>query len=227
MANRAPSAWSLVLIPAIVSLVVSILRRVGELNGWNDTLFSNAAPGPEQKPGLVGIAWLVPIFGFWFGFALKRRGAGPAHAGKAALRFAIGLGVMIGGFMLLMASGLIVMPEVKAPGTPTGLGYSLILVVFAMGVMFTAWPRLGWTLVLYGLLARIPVVVITYLALERGWDTHHTKLPAGTVLPEGTTPFMFLALPQLTFWIVFTMGIGGLAGCLGAALARREASAVR
>ena len=32
---------------------------------------------------------------------------------------------------------------------------------------------------------------------------------------------MFLAMPQVTVWIVATLMIGGLFGCLGAALAGR------
>ncbi|HEX5054231.1 MAG TPA: hypothetical protein VFZ65_20805, partial [Planctomycetota bacterium] len=108
-------------------------------------------------------------------------------------------------------------------GEPSGLGYSLVLVVLAIAVMFTAWPRLGRTLVLYAFFARIPVVVLTYVALENGWDTHYTKLPAGTTLPEGTSAFTFLAMPQLTFWIVATLMLGGLFGCLGAVLGGRGA----
>lgn len=222
MSDKPVGVWSLVLVPAAITLVVSIVRLVGELQGWSEMLFNSSAPGAkEQQAGLVGIGWLIPVFGCWFGWKLRRATGGPEHAGKAALRFAIGGAVMVGGFFALSASGLVVMPTPEAPGQPSGLGYSLALVALAAIVMVTAWPRLATALVVYGVLARIPVIVITYIALQQGWQTHHTKLPPGNELPDGTSPFLFLALPQMTFWIVTTLLGGGLFGCLGAALARR------
>lgn len=221
MANRAPGVWSLVLVPALLSLVVTILRLVGELQGWNDSWFSNVAPGGEPKPGFVGIAWLIPIFGFWFGLKLRRATGEPQKIGKAALRFLIGAAILIGGFVGLSAAGLIVMPNADAPGEPKGLAYSLALVALAAIVMCTAWWRLAKTLIVYAFLARLPVIAVTYLALRNGWETHHTKLPVGNVLPEGVDNFTFLAMPQMTFWIVATLMLGGLFGCLGAALGGR------
>lgn len=221
MPDNAPSIRSLVLIPALVTLAVTILRLVGELQNWNDLLFSNVAPGGEAKPGFVGIAWLMPIFGFWFGYRLRRATGQPAHAGKAARRFALGAVILIGGLFGLIALGLVVMPTAKEPGEPSGLPYSLALAGLATIVMFPAWTRLGLTLIVYGVLARLPVVVVTWLALQNDWNSHYVKLPAGTVLPTDMDPFVFLALPQLTFWIVTTLMIGGLFGCLGAAIARR------
>ncbi|MEO6597565.1 MAG: hypothetical protein ABIP94_22710 [Planctomycetota bacterium] len=221
MDSKAPRTWSLVLVPAVVSLIVTILRLVGELQGWNDQFFSNVAPGGEHKPGFVGISWLIPIFGFWFGFKLRRSTGQPPHAGKSALRFLIGAAIVIGGFFGLAAAGLIVVPNADAPGEPKGLEYALGLLVLAAIVMITAWPRLACVLVLYALLARIPVVAVTYFALQKGWDSHYTKLPVGTTLPLGVDRFTFLAMPQMTVWIVATVMLGGLFGCLGAVLAGR------
>lgn len=223
MSKSASGTFSLILLPAILTLVVTILRLVGELQGWNDQIFSNVAPGGEPKPGWMGIAYLVPIFGFWFGFKLRRATGQPAHIGKAALRFLIGGAVLVGGFMTCLELGWITMPSAEEPGQPTGLMYSLGLVGVAAILMLWAWPKLAWTLAFYGLLARIPVVIITYLAIENGWDTHHAKLPAGTVLPDGTNNFTFLLMPQLTFWILYTMLFGGLFGCLGAKLGGKGA----
>jgi hypothetical protein len=225
MSDKQTNAWSLVLVPALVTLAVTVLRLVGELQGWNPTLFSNSAPGgPDQRLGIVGISWLIFVFGFWFGWKLRRGTGGPEHAGKSALWFALGAAILVGGFFGLVATGLLVMPKADAPGEPSGLGYSLALALAAALVMVWAWPRLAATLLLYGVLARVPVVAVTWLALQNGWDTHYTKLPVGTTLPAGASLFGFLATPQLTFWIVTTLMIGGLCGCLGAALARRKQS---
>ncbi len=223
MTDKAPGTWSLVAIPAAISLLVTILRLCGELNGWNATLFGNAAPGSSTPQGLLGISWLIPVFGFWFGWRLRSLHGEPAHAGKAALRCAIGAVVMVGGMMALGAAGLVTFPDENAPAEAKGFAYVLGVVALAGIVILTAWPRLAVTLIVYGLLARIPVVVITWVALgQEDWNTHYTQLPAGTLLPEGVSKFAFLALPQVTFWIVGTMMIGGLFGCLGAALRRRR-----
>jgi hypothetical protein len=224
MTNKAPSATSILLIPAIITLGVTVLRLVGELQGWNDDVFSNVAPGGEHKPGFMGIAYLVPIFGFWFGYKLRRTTGQPPHVGKSALRYLIGMATMVGGFLACIGLGLITMPNADTPGQPTGLTYSLILIGATTFITLTAWPKLTATLLIYAVFARIPVVAITYLAQEKGWDTHYTKLPVGTMLPDASDRFMYLAMPQMTFWIVFTIVVGGLFGCLGAKLGGKPTS---
>jgi hypothetical protein len=90
-------------------------------------------------------------------------------------------------------------------------------------VGLAAWPRLSATLLVYGLLARLPVVVITYLAVHGNWDTHHAKLGPGLTASSPDDAVYKLSLAQLTFWIfTFTLLVGGVFGCLGAALSRRR-----
>ncbi len=50
----------LIMVPALIALAITIVRLVGELAGGPSTLF-NRAPGGGGA--LVGIVWLVPIFG--------------------------------------------------------------------------------------------------------------------------------------------------------------------
>lgn len=221
MSDKPRGLWSLLVVPAAITLAVTILRLVGELQGWNEALFGSAGPGPG-KQGLFGITLLIPVFGAWFGWRLRRDTGGPAHAGRAALLYLLGAAVLFGGFALAMAIGLIVMPTKEAPGVPDGMVSSLVLVLAAIAVAFAAWPRLSLTLLLYALLARIPVVVVTHLAVARDWDTHHVRLPPDFALPADASKAMFLSMPQVTFWIAITMLAGGLVGCLGAALARRK-----
>lgn len=223
MTDKPPGVWSLVLVPGVLTLVVTVLRLAGEVQGWSPTWFGNTAPGAEGPVGIVGITWLIPVFGFWFGLRLRRATGGPPHAGKAALRFLIGAAVLIGGFVACAAAGLIAMPDPEQPKEAAGLPFALAAVGLAGIVMWTAWPRLAATLLVYALLARIPIVVVTWLAIDRGWDTHHTRLPAGLLKPPDVDAVAFLATPQLSYWLVVTIGIGGLSGCLGAALGRRKA----
>lgn len=222
MPDKPAGVWSLVLVPAAVTLAVTIVRLFGELQGWNNVWINNAGAGPDSRPGLFGITLLIPIFGFWFGWRLRRGTGGPAHAGKAALFYALGAGVLFGGFLGAMSMGLIGMPTAEAPGVPTGMAWAMAVVVAAIAVALVAWPRLSVTLLVYALLARIPVIVVTFLAVANDWDTHYAKLAPNFALPAGTSKAMFLSMPQSTFWIAFTMLVGGLTGCLGAAMARRK-----
>ncbi len=66
------STFRLVLVPGLITLAVTLLRLVGELNGWSPTLFSSEAGGGGA---VIGITWLVPLFGIYFAWKLFRSGA--------------------------------------------------------------------------------------------------------------------------------------------------------
>jgi len=70
----------LIVVPAVITLAVTLLRLVGELRHWSPTLFSREAGGAGA---LVGIVWLVPIFGIYFAIRLNKAGQGPASRGRA------------------------------------------------------------------------------------------------------------------------------------------------
>jgi len=215
------TAWSLVRIPAVITLVVTVLRLVGELAGWNDSLFSNIAPNAEEwKPGWVGISWLMPIFGFWFGFRLRRSTAEPERRGRALLLILIAIGVLAGGMWGLIELGLVTMPGADNAGEPSGLGFMLAVFLIAIVIGLAAWWRLGRVMLLYAILARIPVIVVTYFAVHYEWDTHYNKPPPGLAPQQGDELFLMLAAPQATFWIVLTVLTGGLTGCIAAAVTR-------
>ena len=97
--NRVPIA-RLILIPSVITLVVTLLRLIGELRHWSPALFN---PSPGGGGALVGITWLVPIFGIYFGLKLSDAGEGPAGVGKASGLAVLGLGVLVGGSILTIA----------------------------------------------------------------------------------------------------------------------------
>jgi hypothetical protein len=72
----------LILVPAIISLAVTLLRLVGELYNWTPMFFDASAGGGGA---LVGISWLVPIFGIYFAWKLARSGNGPASAARSSV----------------------------------------------------------------------------------------------------------------------------------------------
>lgn len=216
MSDKRSSPLSLVLIPALVTLVVSITRLLGELYGWNPSLFGSTEGGGAGA--VVAIVWLIFVFGLWFGVVLQRRGDGPANKKRALLTSLGAVGLMIGSLALCGALDLVAFPDPEAPVEARGTPY--LMASFGIGVVaaFAAWPRLAMTMLVYAVLARIPVVVITWLAVHYGWDTHHAKTPDGLIAPPADELTMFLIMPQITAWPAFTVVVGTLCGCLGAYL---------
>lgn len=216
MQSSRPGVWSLVAVAAVLTLLVTVTRLVGEMQGWNPALFGTAAGGAGT---LVGISWLVPLFGLWFGWRLRRTGA-DVRWGRAAVLYLLGVGVFAGGVFGSVQLGWLKFPTVEHPGEAEGMRYFLGTMLVAALVGLVAWPRLSIVLLVYGLLARIPVVAVTWLAVHNKWDTHYAKLGPGLTASSLDDAFYKLSLAQVTFWIfTFTLLVGGVFGCLGAALA--------
>ncbi len=204
------SGVRLVLGPAAITLLVTVLRLAGELSGWDPRLFSRA-PGGAFAP--VGIVWLVPVFGAYFALALVRADVGPPSLGGLALR---------------ALAGLLSVPVSVAVSRALGLGPVGTIGVFgvaslaAAALAWSGWPALGRTLLLYGLLARLPVAAIMLVSIGAAWDTHYSKGPPGFPLMGVVATWFWIGLvPQLTLWIGFTLVVGALAGALTLAVARR------
>ena len=135
----------LILVPAVITLVITCLRLAGELGHWSHILFNTAAGGGMA---IIGISWLPFIFGPYFAVKLVHAGHGPSSAWKT-------FGLTALGFVILIAGGVIgFAPQIKFPGKVI-LGILLMLLGPAL-VMF-GWPDLFKTLVAYGYAARIPV----------------------------------------------------------------------
>ena len=78
----------------------------------------------------------------------------------------------------------------------------------------------------YGYLARIPVVVVMYVALQANWGTHFEKgMPGLPVMPFLQNWLVICVLPQFVSWIGFTLVIGGLCGGIAALFRRSSAPA--
>src|SRR5438445_9338436 len=90
MANAA-AIKKLILVPAVITLAVTLLRLLGELMRWSPTLFN---PAPGGGGALVGIAWLVPFAGLYFALRLALAGERPAGVGPAIGYPLLGVGLL-------------------------------------------------------------------------------------------------------------------------------------
>jgi hypothetical protein len=196
--------WRWLFWPFAITLLVTLLRLGGERQGWNPRWFGTAAGGGGA---IVGISWLVPVFGFWFGRRLVAHGRRPASMPRAFLRVGAGIGVVMIGFV-----------TVKIVLGTTWLGMVVGMLGCAVGAVlaWSAWPALGRTLLIYGLSARLPVVAISAVAIANGWGTHYEKLAEGAPALAPVPTFLVLTLAQAALWLPITMLGGGLLGLVAA-----------
>ena len=208
----------MVLVPAVITFAVTLLRLVGELQGWSPALFSKQAGGGAS---LVGITWLAPIFGAIFGWKLARAGVAPGSVGRGLGLALLALVLMpAGGFAAIWIGGL----------KQQGLGAFAVFVVMslvAVAVGLRAWPALGGVLLRYALAARLPVVAVMLVAMLGNWGTHYDVAAPG--LPEMSPLVKWVVIgviPQLSIWIWWTVATGAILGiAAGAIAARRRAAA--
>lgn len=198
----------LILVPALVTLGVTVLRLAGELMNASPTLFSRAVGGGAA---VVGIIWLVPVFGIYFARRLAREGMTPS-LGRSVGFAALGLLA----FAVLAAIGF--QRPVASPSQ-----FLLIAAGAVAGVAVTrrGWPRLWQALLAYGFAARVPVAIVILLGILNDWRTHYDSPPPG--LPDLSPFARWIAIgviPQFTIWIAATVILGTLAGVLSLALVR-------
>ncbi len=210
MAIPRPSTGRLILVPALITLAVTLLRLVGELARWSPSLFNREPGGPGA---LVGIVWLIPVFGIYFALRLAREGERPPGVGKA-----IGWSLLA----FLLNTGLLIASVKLLPTSPVAQ-----LAIFAAGSWISialarpGWPALWRVLLAYGLAARIPVLIVMFLAIFLRWDSHYAK-PRPDFPPMGPGGLFFWTalLPQMSIWIYLTIVGGILFGAVAVAVRR-------
>ena len=197
-----------------VTLVVTFVRLGGELLEWSPWLFGRVAGGGLA---LVGIAWLVPILGFSFGYRLARAGVRPSSLVRA-------VGWPIGA---LVSVPVLVWLGSRLASTETSQDHFVLWAVvsgLAAACALVAWPALGRVLLVYALAARLPVVVIMWFAIQGDWGTHYDAPPPGfPAVPPMARWLWTGVLPQMTIWIAWTVVVGMLFGAFGWVVAERRA----
>jgi hypothetical protein len=193
----------LIVVPAVITFAVTLLRLIGELQRWSPKFFSREAGGAGA---IVGIVWLVPIFGIYFATRLNQSGRGPASRGRA-IGFA--LAALVVGIVLSFTIFKLSLPIV------TTIVLGNLASLLALWVAYRGWPELGKVEVLYGLAARIPVAMIMFIAMAANWGTHYELGPPGFPQMSLVSKWVVIGLlPQLSVWIAFTVIMGSLFGSL-------------
>jgi hypothetical protein len=203
----------LILVPAVITLAVTLLRLTGELLDWSSVFFNRSAGGGFA---IVGIVWLIPILGIYFGLRLTRAGDGPGKVLRA-------LGLVLLAFVLMPVVGF---AATAAGVDPNGVTMLLCFVVASVGAVlltFSAWPALARVLVVYGLAARIPVAIVMLIAILANWGTHYDVPPPGFPEMAPLAKWFWIGfIPQMTIWIAFTVVVGMLFGLIAAAIVHRR-----
>ena len=209
------SIASLITVPALITLGITILRLAGELQHWSPRFF-NTAPGGGAA--LVGISWLPIIFGPYFAVKLAGAGDGPSSTGKA-------IGFSFLALVVFVLAGFLFGKTIGHASFLTLL--ALLLMLFAAFVPGFGWRALGNTLLAYAFAARIPVLIVMFLAMSgnggQGWGTHYDAVaPPFAHLPLATKYLYTAFLPQMTMWIGWTVVVGSIFGTIIAAVAGRR-----
>jgi hypothetical protein len=206
----------IVLVPALVTLAVTLIRLAGELLRWSPSLFNR---DPGGGAALVGIVWLIPVFGVYFALKLASAGLGPASVGRA-------LGWAALGFVLNTALGFGSFALVKSPVAQ--LGIFAVTSWLAILVARRGWPALWRVLLAYGFAARVPVLLVMLFAIFGGWDTHYAKpRPDFPAMGPWGIFFWTAFLPQMAIWIYLTVVGGLLFGALAVGVRGLAAQKVR
>ena len=213
--SQEASPGKLILVPAVTTFAITLLRLVGELQGWSPALFSREAGGGGA---LVGISWLVPIFGAWFGWKLARSGSGPGKVGRA-------LGIALLALALMPLIGFAAYKAGASPQSLVTFGIYVTASIVGLVIGLRAWPALGRVLFQYALAARVPVILVMLVAMLGNWGTHYDvappDFPAMSTLAKW---FTIGVVPQLSIWIWYTVVVGTIFGIVAAALAGRRAA---
>jgi len=207
--------WRLILVPSLVTLAVTLVRLWGELKQWPTLLFN---PTPGGGAALVGITWLVPVFGAWFALKLARNEAG-VRAGRVLAISVLALGIVFALHFWV--------DSIKKEQSSLG-----VLGVFAVSsflgglVGLSAWPALGRALLAYGLAARVPVALIMLAAIRGDWRTHYDQPPPDfAYIGNLIVRWLWIGLlPQMTIWLAYTVIVGSIAGGVALLFAGQRAA---
>jgi hypothetical protein len=195
----------LVMWPALLTLAVTILRLTGELRGWSPEYWSRL---PGGGMSLLGIAWLAPLVGAYFGWRLARAGVPAPHP---VVTVGVPVVAALAGWLVAGLAG-----RVLRTSWTTNLAVWGAAAVLVTVVVFVSWPAIGRVLLVYAYAARVPVAIVMAAAIRLRWGTHYDVPPPGFPPMPPLSRWLWTGLlPQATIWVAWTMATGTVLGALG------------
>ena len=199
----------LILVPALITLAVTMVRLAGEIERWPETLFNRTMGG-----SLIAITWLAPVVGIYFALRLVKSGS-PPQSYLRAIKY-----VLLGVIVLVVCAYIPSLLGIQH-GFYDRLIYGWSFFVLAALLTMRGWPELFKTLLAYAFAARIPVAIIMFFAMRGGWGTHYDAVPPSLPAMGFVAKYLWLGFfPQLTLWVAFTILAGMLFGTIAAGIAR-------
>jgi hypothetical protein len=209
VAVKTPSIARLIAIPAVISIAVTALRLVGEVLHWPKPLVNSNVCGKA----ILGVIWLVPIFGIYFAVRLFHAGDTPRRFSRPLLLAISGLALKLAGTFVMESHGMRYAPR---------LSINFIVTVIGVILSAIAWPTLAKALLAYGYLSRIPVGVVQYLAMRGHWGTHYDALDPGFPPIGFWATFLHVSfVPNIFFMEAYTVIVGALVGIAAVAVLGR------
>lgn len=207
--SSSPRTLSLIIVPALIAGCVTALRAFGELHYWPEPLVNSAVCGKA----ILGVVWLVPVFGIYFALRLFLADSAPKFMGWAMV-FAIGS-------LMLKLVGTFVM---ERPGVAyvARVSFNFTVTALALGLQAVAWPDLFKVLLAYGYASRVPIALVEFLAMRGHWGTHYDALdPSFPQIGFWPTYARVALVPNIFFMEAYTVVVGGLLGIFAVAAMRR------
>ena len=199
-AVKDPSTARLISVPALFTIAVTALRLAGELLRWPKPLVNSDVCGKA----ILGVIWLVPIFGTYFAVKLSRAADAPQRFARPVVFAISALAFKLAGTLIMESHGMTYAPR---------LSMNFIVTLIGLVLSAVAWPTLSKALLVYGYLSRIPVAIVQYLAMRGRWGTHYDALDPGFP-PIGFWPtFLRVSfVPNIFFMEAYTVIVGALIG---------------
>jgi hypothetical protein len=208
------SVSRLILFPALITLGVTVLRLVGELNQWSRMWFTT-----DMGASIVGIVWLAPVFGIYFAIRLVRNDNAPSSYWRAPAFAGLGVAIILARGIFAEGLGLLGLQ----PTFHVRLVFIWVLLALAALATLPGWPALFKTQLAYAYTARVPVAIVMFFAYRGHWGTHYDAAPSDVPAGIGLwAKYLWLDFfPQLVFWVGFTVVAGMLFGSVVAPLVRK------
>jgi len=202
-------ASRLIVAPALIAVAVTSLRAFGEVHHWPEPIVNSAVCGKA----ILGVVWLVPIFGVYFALRLFRAGSQPKFLTQAVILAIASLLLKLGGTFVMERPGLRYVTRVSL---------NLAVTALALGLQAVAWPHLFKALLVYGYASRIPIAVVEFLAMRGHWGTHYDAVDPGFPQIGFWPTYTRVSLvPNIFFMEAYTVVVGGLLGVFAFAAMRK------